>query len=332
MRYGIPIVGNRVAPRCTCAESVLTIVSRSKDVRRESEVPLANESLASLIDVLTDCRVDTLVCGGISRESRDRLRSHHIDIVDNVAGTVADLLAAVKNGELRAGFGLSSTGTQTTSLNGSCPDPMDHVDPDCLACSDRMCLRGERCRLAEGLEMPLDADPEIVRMLDASLDISSERERTLCRLSELVYFCLEMRYQRLGLAYCEELREPADILARVLRRFFDVIPVSCKIAGVVLADPTLSGKTAEDDSHRRSVACNPLGQASYLNSMGTDLNVLVGTCIGADCIFSQSSNAPVSTLFVKDRSLANNPIGAIYSDYYLHEATRTTARSAHRAV
>ena len=42
---------------------------------------------------------------------------------------------------------------------------------------------------------------------------------------------------------------------------------------------------------------------------------------------AEASDAPVSTLFVKDRSLANNPIGALYSDYYLQEARRTAAGS-----
>ena len=29
------------------------------------------------------------------------------------------------------------------------------------------------------------------------------------------------------------------------------------------------------------------------------------------------AEAPVTTIFVKDKSLANNPIGAVYSHYYL---------------
>jgi uncharacterized metal-binding protein len=62
--------------------------------------------------------------------------------------------------------------------------------------------------------------------------------------------------------------------------------------------------------------------------MDTDLNVLVGACMGADCIFSRFSDAPVTTLFVKDRSLANNPIGAVYSDYYLKEAARAVPKGS----
>ena len=73
---------------------------------------------------------------------------------------------------------------------------------------------------------------------------------------------------------------------------------------------------ASDYEH---VICNPLGQAELLNRIGTDINVIVGLCMGADCVFTKASKAPVTTLFVKDRSLANNPVGALYSNYYLAE-------------
>ena len=61
------------------------------------------------------------------------------------------------------------------------------------------------------------------------------------------------------------------------------------------------------------MACNPAGQAEVLNRLDTDINIVVGLCMGVDCLFAQASRAPVSTLFVKDKSLVNNPIGAISS-------------------
>jgi uncharacterized metal-binding protein len=69
----------------------------------------------------------------------------------------------------------------------------------------------------------------------------------------------------------------------------------------------------------RVIACNPLGQATILNAAGTEFNVLAGLCMGVDSIFARASQAPVTTIFVKDKSLANNPIGAIYSEHYLRE-------------
>ena len=193
-------------------------------------------------------------------------------------------------------------------------------------CRDRKCLQGEHCLAVAGAGASQALDRETGRMFEAALDISSEEERTLCRLSELIYFCLEMRYQRIGVAYCEDLQEPAEILARVLRRFFQVFPVCCKIGGFAVSDPLVGSQVEGGQRATRAIACNPKGQAETLNRIGTDLNVIVGICMGADCIFSRLSDAPVTTLFVKDRSLANNPIGAIYSDYYLKEAIEALPR------
>jgi uncharacterized metal-binding protein len=187
-------------------------------------------------------------------------------------------------------------------------------------------MRGEHCDVVSKAVLPPAPNRETGRMLEASLDISSEEERTLCRLSELIYFCLEMRYERLGVAYCTELQEPTEILVGVLRRFFDVYPVCCKVGGATVSDPFISYDEREKQGRGPVITCNPKGQAEVLNRLETDLNVIVGLCMGADCIFSRFSEAPVSTLFVKDKSLANNPIGALYSDYYLEEATRASAR------
>ena len=61
------------------------------------------------------------------------------------------------------------------------------------------------------------------------------------------------------------------------------------------------------------VICNPVGQAAILNRAGTELNLLVGLCLGHDMLFNKHSAAPVTTVIVKDRVLANNPAGALYS-------------------
>jgi uncharacterized metal-binding protein len=146
-----------------------------------------------------------------------------------------------------------------------------------------------------------------------------------------------MNYRRIGIAFCIELIEPAQVLTTILRRFFDVVPVCCKIGGIPLHE--LAAVPAEDAGLRsaESVVCNPRGQAEVLNQRETDINIIVGLCVGADSLFARESRAPVTTLFVKDRSLANNPIGALYSDYYVRESItpqpgkgRGTAReSAH---
>ncbi len=334
MRYGIPLLGDRVAPRSTHADSVLVTVLRRNRARTESKPELADHSLLELAKVLSDNRIDVLVCGGISREERDFLEARRVEIIDNVVASINEILFALQAGELRSGFGLNAADTEgteqkkipaVTSREETVPDKaagtgINKMIIDCLACRNRVCLSGERC---DAFRYPLTAETNekhSIQMIEAMLDITFENERTLCRLSELIYFCLEMRYRKIGLAYCIELEEPTEILVRVLRRFFKVYPVCCKIGGKVISDAMTPPSSLQAHSRGHQVACNPLGQIEALNRIETDINVLVGLCMGADCLLTRLSDAPVTTLFVKDKSLANNPIGAVYSDYYLKEA------------
>ncbi len=331
MRYGIPLVGDRVAPRSIFADSVLVVVLRRSRALSERRVLLENHGLLDLAKVLSEQRIDVLICGGISRQEREFLSARGMEIIDNVAGSVHELLAALQTGTLCPGFGLASSSDPVPGDRAILPimeaanddraregDTQAKLGPvDCLACRDWKCLQGEGCELVTSSVSGRTVDRETERMFEAALDISSEEERTLCRLSELIYFCVEMRYRRIGVAFCTDLQKPAEILVRVLRRFVKVHPVCCKIGGVSALPP--GSQAGRVPGPARSVACNPKGQAEVLNRLGTDMNVLVGLCMGADCIFSRFSDAPVTTLFVKDRSLANNPIGAVYSDYYLKE-------------
>jgi uncharacterized metal-binding protein len=175
-------------------------------------------------------------------------------------------------------------------------------------------LDGKKCVLASHLTS-IEESKELKQMLDSAMDISSEEERILCRISEIVYFALGLDYKKIGVAYCVDLSEPAEIFSQVLRRFFKVFSVCCKIGGQMSTDPV--------EMRTKKIACNPRGQAEILNEIGVDLNIIIGLCIGSDCIFSKLSDAPVTTLFVKDKSLANNPIGAVYSDYYLQEVSNS---------
>ncbi|GHV11626.1 hypothetical protein AGMMS49938_02650 [Fibrobacterales bacterium] len=59
--------------------------------------------------------------------------------------------------------------------------------------------------------------------------------------------------------------------------------------------------------------CNPVMQAELLNEQKTDLNIIMGLCVGHDMLFSGASKAPVTTLVVKDRVLCHNPVGALYT-------------------
>jgi uncharacterized metal-binding protein/predicted Fe-Mo cluster-binding NifX family protein len=309
MRYAIPLLEDRVAPRCTFADSILLVTAARHRILERSVVPLEGTAWTDLARVLSDHRVDTMVCGGISPATRESIRAGAVTIIENVAGSSAEILDALEQGTLRPGFGLSRgedrppPAARAAAGNGAV---------DCLACRDRVCLRGRACPALDPQRSRRLAPPD-EQMLASAMDVACESERSLCRLAELVYFALGMNYRRIGLAFCLDLLEPATVLADVLRRFFDVFPVCCKVGGIPLDE---AGTAGGDGC---ATACDPAGQAALLNALNTDLNVIVGLCVGVDCVFARDSVAPVTTIFVKDKSLANNPIGAVYSHYHLKD-------------
>lgn len=332
MRFGVPLLGRRVAPRCTIADSLLLITAKRRRILEESVVPLESATWMELLCLLGDNDVDTLVCGGISRSSRDSLQSRAMDVIDNVAATAEEVVDALRQGRLRPGFGLAAEEPPPPPVGGR-EEPGSKADDaavsreargpalartDCLACPDRVCLHAEPC--PHVVLPPLEHGPDCAQMLEAAWDVASEEERTLCRLAEVVYFAMEMGYTRLGVAFCMDLLEPAAVLTRVLRRFFEVVPVCCKVRGIPREESLPPERAADPSSHDSgATTCDPVSQAAVLNAAHTDLNLLVGLCVGVDGIVSRESHAPTTTVFVKDKSLANNPIGAVYSHYHLED-------------
>ena len=55
-----------------------------------------------------------------------------------------------------------------------------------------------------------------------------------------------------------------------------------------------------------------------LNKAKTDLNVVVGLCVGHDSLFYKYAEGLCTTLITKDRVLGHNPAAALYqvNSYY----------------
>ncbi|MBU0717224.1 MAG: DUF1847 domain-containing protein [Planctomycetes bacterium] len=132
------------------------------------------------------------------------------------------------------------------------------------------------------------------------------------RLAEVILFAKELGFQKVGLAFCIGLAAEAEVIAKILARHFEVVSVCCKVGGIA---KSTFGFEQIDPQKRTEVMCNPAGQAHLLNDAETELNILCGLCVGHDAVFGLVSQAPVTTLIVKDRVLAHNPIGAVYCQY-----------------
>ena len=61
--------------------------------------------------------------------------------------------------------------------------------------------------------------------------------------------------------------------------------------------------------------CNNISQALILNEEKTDLNVVLGLCLGHDISFTKMSDAPATTLIVKDRRMGHAPAAALYQGH-----------------
>lgn len=181
----------------------------------------------------------------------------------------------------------------------------------CDLCKDQICYQGKSCLKDGGNAVELyEAEDRKLHRVAALIEGSYYMKKT--RVEELILFSLEMGYERLGVAFCIGLKEEAAVLCSYLRTHFEVFSVCCKICGISKDQLNLK-KIIED---KDEVMCNPIFQAKKLAECRTDLNVTVGLCIGHDILFNRHSKAPVTALVVKDRVLAHNPVGAIYTRYY----------------
>jgi uncharacterized metal-binding protein len=155
-------------------------------------------------------------------------------------------------------------------------------------------------------------DERTARLHGAATAIEGRHYCEETRIGEIILFAREMGFGKLGLAYCIGMAEEAEVVSRMLSRGFEVVSVCCKVGGI---EKSTFGLERIRDEREVEVMCNPAGQADILNRAGTELNVVCGLCVGHDAVFSMMSDAPVTTLIVKDRVLAHNPAGAIYCKY-----------------
>ena len=150
---------------------------------------------------------------------------------------------------------------------------------------------------------------EIRKIAVAAAEVEADNYCKMTRLEETIEFAKKIGAKKIGIATCLGLLTESGIVARIFRKHgFEVYGAACK-AGMQ--------KKVEIGIPERCEAvganmCNPVLQAKLLNETKTDLNILVGLCVGHDSLFYKYSEAPVTTLVAKDRVLAHNTVGAIY--------------------
>lgn len=158
--------------------------------------------------------------------------------------------------------------------------------------------------------------PDVLNMALNSALTESAGYRKWTRLEEIIQFSRKAGFQKLGLAFCAGLRREAAAVVRILKQAgFTVESAMCK-AGSVPKEFIGVRDEQKVRPGQFEAMCNPIAQAKLLNHAGTELNVLLGLCVGHDSLFIKYAEAPVTVLAVKDRVLAHNPLGVIYAAYY----------------
>lgn len=152
-------------------------------------------------------------------------------------------------------------------------------------------------------------DEENSKVMKAAAEVEYENYCRMTRIEEIAEFAGKIGARRLGVATCVGLIAESRAAAKFFRhKGFEVYGIACKVGAQsktsVGIDPCCQavGKNM----------CNPIMQAKLLNEKKTDLNIVVGLCVGHDSMFYKYSDALCTTLITKDRVLGHNPVAAIY--------------------
>lgn len=135
------------------------------------------------------------------------------------------------------------------------------------------------------------------------------------RVQEIMDFAGRIGARSIGIAHCVGLMREARMAAEIFAgNGFEVHTICCKVGSI---DKEKLGLGDEEKVRpgQYEAACNPIAQAALLAAAGTQLNVVIGLCVGHDSLFFMHSKAPATVLVAKDRVLGHNPVAALYTSH-----------------
>jgi uncharacterized metal-binding protein len=195
----------------------------------------------------------------------------------------------------------------------------------CSECAQLHCYRRNKkfpdfCPTEAADEGCIDATRKIyrgdsrdARVARAAAEIEGLYYCKISRVEEIVAFARRIEAKRIGIASCLGLIEETRIFAKVLRLAgLEPRTVLCKIGSIDKAEIGIP----DDLKVQRGTfeaCCNPILQAQLLNVEKTQLNVIMGLCVGHDSLFTKHSDALVTTLVTKDRTNGHNPVSTLYT-------------------
>ena len=198
---------------------------------------------------------------------------------------------------------------------------MEKKEMSCIDCGVKNCDKMNRSypdfclttHMDEGVladAMACYEDETNHKIMVAAAEVEYEHYCKYTRVEEIMAFAKKIGAKKIGIATCVGLLNESRVLTKILRNHgFEVFGIACK-AGV---QPKTSVGIPEKCTEIGMNMCNPILQAKMLNKVKTDLNVVVGLCVGHDSLFYKHSDAIVTTAVTKDRVLGHNPVAALYT-------------------
>jgi uncharacterized metal-binding protein len=203
----------------------------------------------------------------------------------------------------------------------------------CASCNIHACQTGDLSKTPKNCPCLETEDKELTKrhykeeqnykIAHNSAAVEAEGYCRKTRLEETMDFARKCGFTTLGIAFCIGLKSEAKKLTTILRdNGFIVNSVVCKNQSI----PKEFIGIGEDEKVRPGTyepMCNPIGQAVLLNKSKTDLNIILGLCVGHDSLFIKYSEAPVTVFATKDRVLCHNPMAVLYlADGYYKDKLR----------
>jgi uncharacterized metal-binding protein len=212
---------------------------------------------------------------------------------------------------------------------------LEYDGPICALCGVRACdaepgtkdppafcpmpVKGE---LLEEVERAFVEPGELRRLALESARTESAGYGRWTRIEEIMDFARRIGAEKLGIAHCVALIREARLARDIfVAGGFEVNAVCCKVGSI--AKEKIGIKDEEKNRPGQYEAlCSPVGQAALLAEAGTQLNVVIGLCVGHDSLFFMHSQAPATVLVAKDRVLGHNPAAALYTSHSYYRRLR----------
>ncbi|MBU3177712.1 DUF1847 domain-containing protein [Clostridium estertheticum] len=205
------------------------------------------------------------------------------------------------------------------------------MSDNCLTCTDcavTNCASKDKeypdfCLTTSLSDTELDAvvdlyinNPVNKKIAQAAAEVEGEFYCTITRVQEIIEFAKKIGAKKIGIATCVGLINESRIFSKILKKNgFKVYGVACKVGAVEKKKINIGDEYIKKPGESM---CNPIMQAKLLDKAQTDLNVVVGLCVGHDSLFYKYTNTITTTLITKDRVLGHNPAVALYTSnsYY----------------